>query len=200
MFWFHCFQVVSLCLHDSSFWILLRVKLSVMGGWRGRGHCVSDQRHGHAQHILIRRWAALLRLVHASHPSPSHFRLSMAFQTFFVTSLERAILTPRVSGSGGTESAPVDGGPLLPPHPSSSTCKMLHSCWPTSFIVLLSVWMHHNHTIIITLNRRSQHGYTASHLPVAKKGADTLPRGFVLHVQISATAAENWQSLLHDTQ
>lgn len=106
MFWFHCFQVVSLCLHDSSFWILLRVKLSVMGGWRGRGHCVSDQRHGHAQHILIRRWAALLRLVRASHPSPSHFRLSMAFQTFFITSLERAaILTPRVSGSGGTESA-----------------------------------------------------------------------------------------------
>lgn len=47
----------------------------------------------------------MLRLVHASHPSPSHFRLSMAFQTFFVTSLERAaILTPRVSGSGGTES------------------------------------------------------------------------------------------------
>lgn len=198
MFWFHCFQVVSLCLHDSSFWILLRVKLSVMGGWRGRGHCVSDQRHGHAQHILIRRWAALLRLVRASHPSPSHFRLSMAFQTFFVTSLERAaILTPRVSGSGGTESA----GPCRwrttttppTPRPSSSTCKMLHSCWPTSFIVLLSVWMHHNHTII-TLNRRSQHGYTASHLPVAKKEADTLPRGFVLHVQISATAAENWQS------
>lgn len=60
--------------------------------------------------------------------------------------------------------------------------------------------MHHNHTIIITLNRRSQHGYTASHLPVAKKEADTLPRGFVLHVQISAIAAENWQSLLHDTQ
>lgn len=59
--------------------------------------------------------------------------------------------------------------------------------------------MPHNHIIIIH-NRRSQHDYTAPNLSVAEKEADTLREGFVLHVQISADSAENWQSLLHDTQ
>lgn len=61
--------------------------------------------------------------------------------------------------------------------------------------------MLHNHIIIIIKhNRRSQHSYTAPRLPVAKKEAGTLQDGSVLHGQISAISAENWQSLRHDTQ
>lgn len=89
MFWFKCLQVVSLCLHDSLFWISFSVKSS-MRGWCRTALCSSL--FSHVQHILIRRWAAFLRLAHVSHPSPSHFSMSMAFHTFFVTSLALAAI------------------------------------------------------------------------------------------------------------
>lgn len=120
MFWFYCLQVSTVCVyttHSPGFYSKLNQVWSA--AVVNRSAClwpaaVLQPFWSYSAHINQK--VGSLSQTDVSHPSPSHFSVSMAFLTFFVTSLAwAAIHTWRVNGGGRRrELAPLDAGPQLP--------------------------------------------------------------------------------------
>lgn len=130
--------------------------------------CRAPDSFGHAQHILIRRWAAS-----CLSPQPLSFQCEHGILRILRHLIRVSCIRRRVDGGGRRgEPDPLDTGPL----PPLSLCYLSEDILYllTQFIPHVLLWMLNNHIMIIILiiinihSRRSHYDSTAPNLSVAE--------------------------------